>query len=459
MGDAGRRDFLRLAALGAGGAALAIDWRGPQPRLAAGRPALAPAVWGRSAHRGGDFLEDLSHRAFRYFWEQADPHTGLVRDRARMDGKPDVPHHADVASIAATGFGLTALAIGAHRGWIGRAAARRRARNTLEFFAHHAPGSHGWFYHFLNLRSGRRAWSSEVSTIDTALLLGGVLTVGQAFGEDPAVSRLAAAIYERIDFPWMLTGPDHRLLSMGWKPELGFLRAVWDMSAEETILYLLAIGAPRHAIPWQSWFAWKRHWVSYAGYRYIASASPLFTHQYSQAWVDYRGRRESRGEHINFFQNSVAATQAQRAWSATLRHRFPDYSLEHWGLTASEGPRGYMAWGGPPPNGRPDPSIDGTLVPCAPAGSLMFTPEICVADLKAMLATWRRRLPAMWGVYGFADAFNPLTGWVSPHVLGIDQGISLLSAANHRDGCIWHWFMQNPAPRLAFDRIGMVRER
>ncbi len=432
----GRRDFLRLTTLAAAAAAWA-------PRASA------------AAADDDAFLDDLSHRAFRYFWEQADAHTGLVRDRARMDLKPDNPHHADVASISATGFGLTALAIGAHRGWVAPAAARRRARATLEFFAHSAPGRRGWFYHFLHRASGRRAWNCEVSTIDTALLLAGVLTVAQAFRDDPAIPRLAAAIYERIDFPWMLTGPGHRWLCMGWKPATGFLHAVWNSYDEETILYLLAIGAPRHAIPWQCWYAFQRPWVSYAGYRYIAGASPLFIHQYSHAWVDYRGKRERHGQHINYFQNSIAATRAQRVFCARLHSHFPDYSLDHWGLTASEGPHGYMAWGGPPPNGKVDPSIDGTLVPCAPAGSVMFTPDICVRDLRAMLAAWRRSHPAMWGVYGFADAFNPLTGWVSPHVLGIDQGITLLSLENHRADSVWHWFMRNPAPRRAFHLIGM----
>lgn len=419
--------------------------------------AAAPALWARPER--SDLPAEIARRACHYFWRQADPHTGLVRDRARMDGRPDVPHHADVASIAATGFGLTALAIGAHRGWIARAAARRRARATLEFFAHHAPGEHGWFYHFLHLASGRRAWNSEVSTIDTALLMGGVLTAAQAFAEEPAIPRLAAAIYAKIDFPWMLAGPHYRLLSHGWTPEHGFIPYTWDTYNEATILYLLAIGAPRHPIPWQCWYAWRRPWVTYAGFHYVAGASPLFIHQYSQAWVDYRHRRESRGDHLNYFANSIAATRAQRAWSGAMHARFADYSLAHWGLTASEGPQGYMAWGGPPWNGQPDPRIDGTLVPCAPAGSLMFTPEICRADLVGMLAAWQRRYPAIWGQYGFADAFNPLTGWVSPHVLGIDQGISLLSAANLHDGCVWHWFMRNPAPRVAFHRIGMTAVR
>ncbi|MGH9533685.1 MAG: glucoamylase family protein [Terriglobales bacterium] len=434
-----RRTFLRFAGLAAAAAALG--------------PAASGAIGGDAGD--GAFLEELSHRAFRYFWEQADAHTGLVRDRARMDGRPDVPHHADVASIAATGFGLTALAIGASRGWVSAAAARRRARNTLEFFAQAAPGERGWFYHFLHLASGRRAWQSEASTIDTALLLAGVLTAAEAFRDEPAIPRLATAIYDRVDFPWMLTGPRRRWLSMGWTPEHGFIPHAWNMYAEETILYLLGIGAPRQAIPWQCWYAWKRQWVNYAGYRYIAGASPLFIHQYSQAWVDYRGKRESRGEHINYFENSIAGTRAQRAWSGKMHARFADYSQEHWGLTASEGAHGYMAWGGPPVNGREDPNVDGTLVPCAPAGSLMFTPEICLADLRAMLATWEARYPAMWGMYGFADAFNPLTRWVSPHVLGIDQGITLLSAENHRSGRVWHWFMRNPAPRRAFHLIGM----
>jgi len=173
------------------------------------------------------FLDDLEHRSFQYFWEQADPATGLVPDRARIDGTELDQDHHNVASIAATGFGLTAICIAAERNWISRAQARERVRNTLDYFAKKAFNAHGWFYHWIDAKSGERRWNSEVSSIDTALLLGGVLTVRQYFREDQQIRKLATEIYERVDFRWMLNG-DPLLLAHGWKPESGFLKARWN---------------------------------------------------------------------------------------------------------------------------------------------------------------------------------------------------------------------------------------
>src|SRR5882724_8118474 len=199
------------------------------------------------------FLEDLQHRSFNYFWEQADQQTGLVPDRARIDGLALDENHRNVASIAATGFGLSALCIATEHGWITQSQARDRARNTLRFFAERAFENHGWFYHWLDSKTGERRWNSEVSSIDTALLLAGVLTVRQYFHDDAEIKRLASKIYERVDFRWMLNG-QQLLLSHGWKPETGFLKPRWDTYSEDTILYLLAVGSPTHPIPAQSWY-------------------------------------------------------------------------------------------------------------------------------------------------------------------------------------------------------------
>ncbi|HET9530027.1 MAG TPA: glucoamylase family protein, partial [Blastocatellia bacterium] len=211
-------------------------------------------------------LEDLSRRLFRYFWEQADPQTGLVADRARTDGSPHDETHRNVASIAATGFGLTALCIAAERRWITPAQARERVRATLLFFADRATQERGWFYHWMDKATGERRWNSEVSSIDTALLLAGVLTARGYYRGDREIERLATKIYDRIDFRWMLNGhPD--LLSHGWKPETGFIKHRWDTYSEHTILNLLAIGSRTHPIPPQAWYAWKREWITYGGYK------------------------------------------------------------------------------------------------------------------------------------------------------------------------------------------------
>jgi hypothetical protein len=381
------------------------------------------------------FLEDLSRRSFRYFWEQADPRTGLVLDRARTDGSPHDETHRDVASIAATGFGLTALSIAAERRWVDPRAARERVRVTLRFFADRAHEEHGWFYHWLDRVTGERRWGSEISSIDTALLLGGVLTARQYFFQDAEIRALATKIYERVDFPWMLNNHP-TLLSHGWKHEGGFLKPRWDAYSEHTILYLLAIGSPSHPITPRSWYGWKREWVSYAGYKYLSGAPPLFIHQYSHAWVDYRNRREARPPHTDYFANSVRATRAHRIFCMSLSREFPGYSSNVWGVTASDSARGYVAWGGPPR----DPAIDGTVVPCAAGGSLMFTPDISLPALRTMREKFGERV---YGKYGFADAFNPNVGWVGPDVIGINVGITLLSAENLRTGNVWRWFMGN----------------
>jgi hypothetical protein len=398
------------------------------------------------------FVEDLERRAVQYFWEQADPNTGLVPDRARTDASPLDEDHRDVASIAATGFGLTAICIASHHGWIDREAARDRTRNTLRFFATRAFQEHGWFYHWLDKKTGERRWKSEVSSIDTALLLAGVLTARQYFRDDREIIALATKIYERVDFSWMLN-KHPLLLSHGWKPETGFLGARWDTYSEDTILYVLAIGSPTHSISPRSWYALWRDRYRYQGYSYFTTIGvPLFMHQYSHAWIDYRDRREAAGDRINYFENSINATLAHRAYCLNLSREFTGYGPEIWGITASDSPKGYLAWGGPPR----DPAVDGTVVPSASGGSLMFTPELALRALRAMREKFGNRI---YGRYGFADSFNPSTDWVDSDVIGINAGIMLLSAENMRGGKVWQWFMSNVEIPRAMQRIGLVKSQ
>lgn len=395
--------------------------------------------------RNQAFLEDLERRSFQYFWDQAGRDTGLVLDRTRTDGTPADEDHRYIASIAATGFGLTAICIATERGWIDRTAARERVRATLRFFADRALQEHGWFYHWLDVNTGERRWRSEVSSIDTALLVAGALTARQYFREDPEIQKLATKIYERIDFPWMLNGHP-TLLSMGWHPETGFIKARWEDYSEHPILYLLGIGSPTHPISPASWYAWRRNWNEYAGYRYVGK-TPLFTYQYSHAWIDFRARREARGEHINYFENSVKATLAHRQFCIDLAKEFQGYGPNMWGISASDSAKGYVAWGGPPR----DPATDGTVVPYAAAGSLMFLPRLSIAALRAM----RVKYPRAYGRYGFADAFNPNNGWINRDVIGIDLGITVLGVENARSGNVWRWFMRNIEIRRALDLAGL----
>lgn len=394
------------------------------------------------------FLEDLERRSFRYFQEQTHPKTGLVLDRARTDGSIHDEGHRNTASIAATGFGLTAWCIAAERGWVNKNYARAMVRTTLKFFAEQAKHDHGWFWHWMDWRNGERVWKSEVSSIDTALLLGGVLTARQYFRGDKDIVRWATTIYERIDFSWMLNG-DPYLLSHGLREETGFIKHRWDRYSENASLYLLAIGSPTHPIKPEAWYAWKRDWMEYGGYKYLCHGAPLFIHQYSHAWVDFRGRRENRAPHVDYFENSVIATRAHRQFCLDLAKEFPGYTENIWGISASDSAKGYVAWGGPPRHSR----IDGTVVPCAAGGSLMFAPDITLPALQAMKAKFGDKI---YGRYGFVDAFNPNNGWVNPDVIGIDVGITLLSAENARSGNVWRWFMRNKEIPRALQLVGLV---
>jgi hypothetical protein len=384
------------------------------------------------------FLDELERACVLYFWEAGDRLTGLVKDRSRADG----PDRREVASVAATGFGLTALCIAADRGYLAHADAQQRAATTLRYLFEQMPHVHGFYYHFVNTRTGGRVWRCELSSIDTALLLCGVLTCRQYF-QDEDIRRLARQIYERVDWSWMLAGGE--TLCHGWKPESGFLQSRWDEYCEHMLLYLLAIGSPTHPIPAGSWHAWQRPWFQYDGLRYINPRAPLFIHQYSHAWFDFQGRRD---RYADYFENSVTATRAHRAFCLKLRARFPQFGENLWGITASDSARGYVAWGGPPELDN----LDGTLVPCAAAGSLPFLPGGCLHVLQTMRARFGDRV---WKRYGFVDAFNPHTDWVDPDVIGIDVGITLLMAENARSRRVWNMFMKNEEARRAMELVGL----
>jgi hypothetical protein len=414
-----------------------------------------------------DLVDDISRRSFRYFWEQTNARTGLVLDRAYTNGKAEEKTER-VASIAATGFGLTAFCIAADHRLISQEAARERVLAALRFFASAAPQEHGWFYHYMDPITGERAWHSEVSSIDTALLLGGVLTARQYFKDDSEIVDLATSIYNRIDFPWMMDG-SQRYFSHGWTPERGFLPYRWNTYSELLILYVLGIGSPTHPISGETWDAWKLPLVGVGNYRFVGGG-PLFIHQYSLAWLDLRDRFTAESApvdsitlsdsivprvnyRVNYFLNAVTATRAQQEiFSKKLSREFPGYSANIWGVTSSDSDKGYTDWGSSPT----DPRIDGTVVPSAAAGSLMFTPDICIPALRTMLVKYGKKI---YGRYGFADAFNPTTGWVSQYVIGIDVGITLLSAENLRTGNVWQWFMSNAEPERALDLVGLLDRR
>lgn len=383
------------------------------------------------------FLDEWQRRCFLFLWEQADPATGLVADRAPADGSKQ----SKVASIASVGFALTGIAIADTRGWITKEQAYDRTVTTLRFLRDRMPHERGFYYHFVDIHTGERVWECELSSVDTALLMAGVLTVRQHF-KGTEVETLATDIYHRVDWNWMRNGG--RTLSMGWKPESGFINAYWDHYSEHLVLQLLALGSPTQPIPAEAWHAWRRYpLVEYDGLEFL-SYPPLFVHQFSHAWIDFRGLRD---DYADYWTNSVLATKAHRAMCMKMADRFPHYGPNAWGITSSDSEYGYTAWGGPDPS----PHVNGTLVPCAPAGSIPFLPEASIAAVRHMHDTWGDRI---WKKYGLVDAFNPHTGWIASDVIGIDVGITLVMIENHRSELVWRLFMANPEIQAAMGIAG-----
>ena len=383
-------------------------------------------------------LDDLERLSCCYFFEQASPETGLVKDRC--NARKAATDNTIVASIAATGFGLTALCIGDMRGYISRSEARARVLTTLRFLHDKLPNHRGFFYHFANINTGERVWDSEVSSIDTAILLCGILTCRTHF-RDTDITLLAHSISNRIEWTWL--SEDTSLLSHGWLPEVGFLPYRWDYYNEMMMMYLLGLGSPTYPLRTEAWDAWKRIPFDYEGMRYIGSFAPLFVHQYSQAWFDFRGKRD---KYADYFQNSVVATRVHRRFCMELHRQFPDFSADLWGITASDSPNGYVVWGGPPATGP----IDGTIAPHAAGGSLPFLPQETIQVLR----TIRNRYPQTWSSYGFVDALNPLKNWYDTDVVGIDAGITMVMAENARSGYVWKVFMENPEAQRGMERAG-----
>lgn len=437
------------------------------------RPALTP------------LFEDLQQRTFRYFWETADEKTGLVPDR--------FPYDEPFSSIAAVGFALTAYPIGVERGWITREQARQRTLTTLRFF-HDAPqgpgktgvaGYKGFFYHFLDLRTGQRyADWVELSSVDTALLLGGVLFAQSYFkgedAEEAEIRRLAEIIYRRVDWTWMQVRDP--LISMGWYPGKGFIRHDWKGYNEAMLVYLLALGSPTHPIKKKAWPAWTkgygRAWGLYQDQEHL-SFGPLFGHQYSHVWVDFRGIQDAymRKRGFDYFENSRRATYAQRTYAIANPMRWKGYGANVWGLTASDGPtraakdyegdlrvfRHYSARGA---GLGGDTFDDGTIAPTAAAASLPFAPEIVMPAVEEMHRLFG---DFIYSDYGFLDAFNPSftydiplktgklvpgRGWVARDYIGIDQGPIVTMIENYRNDFVWRVMRENPHLRLGLKRAG-----
>ena len=390
-------------------------------------------------------LNELQQAAFRFFVEQADPNTGLVRDRARSDGSPS----EGKASIAASGFALSAWAVATQRGWVERETAVVQVRKALRFLADKAPRKHGFFYHFMEMATGERAWKCELSPIDTGLFFAGAIMAREYFS-DPEITLLVNRLVHDVDWEWFLN--DGQTIAMGWHDEEGFSRYRWNKYSEATMLSFLGMGAMERPLPVAYWDAWTRTPVgTYAGFHFIEGPQ-LFIHQFTHAYVDFRDLRDA---YADYFRNSVLASLAQRQFCINLRNEFPSWGERLWGLTASDSADGYKAWGGPPRTQDAN-TLDGTIVPCATAGSVAFVPDEAMITLRFMRTAYGNRI---WGRYGFVDAFNPETGWVNPDVIGIDLGITLLQAENARSGFVWAVFMQAAEVQRALARAGFVSQK
>jgi hypothetical protein len=400
-----------------------------------------------------DFLDYLQQANFDYFWYAGNPNNGLVPDRSAP---------GSVCSIAAVGFGLSAIGIAIDHGWITRAQGSARVLTTLNTFQNgpQGPGSSGvigykgWFYHFLDMNTGLRSGSSELSSIDTALLLGGVLYAKQYFNgadaTETSIRAAADALFNRVDWNWMAQGTD--AVSMGWQPTSGFLSANWIGYNEGMIIYILGLGAATNPLPGTAWSHWTNGYTwttSYSTNGYVPFA-PLFVHQYSHCWVDFRHTADAfmNAHNSTYFENSRRATLAQQSYCTVNALGKLGYSSTNWGLTACDGPSGYGARGAPPPG-----TDDGTIAPTAAGGSIAFAPEACVPALRNFYTKYRKQI---WTTYGFRDAFNLGQQWFGPDELGIDQGPIVIMIENYRTQRVWKLFMQNDEVKRGLQRAGFV---
>ncbi|MGH3861873.1 glucoamylase family protein [Actinokineospora sp.] len=410
----------------------------------------APAARAATVETTDAILDSLQYGAFRYAWDESNPTNGLIRDRSQP-GSP--------CSIAAQGFGFSAICIGVDHGWVSRAAAAARVLTALQTFWNTpqglavggVSGYKGLFFHFLDMNTATRVWSSELSTIDTALLLAGILDAKQFFdgpaADEVQIRALADAIYQRVDWTFVQTcnPPCCTAIWMGWKPESGFSTfGAWFGYNEAMILYLLAIGSPTHPIVGCSWSTWTAgyDWETHYGYSYVRFA-PLFGHQYTHCWVDFRSWNDTymTAHGLTYFENSRRATYAQRAYCIANPGGFTGYGADLWGLTASDDPPPaplYVAHGAPPAE-----NDNGTITPTAAISSIPFAPEIVIPVIENL---WNTYKGVLWGPYGFRDAFNLTSNpdWYGADVLGIDQGPIAIMIENYRTSRVWNRFMRNP---------------
>jgi hypothetical protein len=403
-----------------------------------------------------ELLDELQRGAFKYFLDKTNRENGLVPD-STWDDSP--------ASIAAVGFGLAVLPVGTERGWIPREEAVERTLITLHFFAHSPQGPEpdttgyqGFYYHFLDAVTGRRSWQCELSTIDTSILIAGMLVAAEYFDRDvpgeQEIRDLAHQMYRRVNWNWAQNGEP--TVSHGWYPESGFLELHWKGYDESLLLYLLGLGSPDHPLPMESYQAFTStyRWESLYGYA-LLHAAPLFVHQFPHVWIDFRGIQDEpmRARGLDYFENSRRAAYVHQQHAIQNPHQFKAYGEFTWGITASEGPvqgsephevdgrtyYGYLARGVPEPD-------DGTLSPWTAITALPFVPEIALPTIRHYAETY----PQLSGEYGLKCSLNPSFpgeaggGWFSDHYYGINEGPIVLMIENYRTELLWKLMKRSP---------------
>ena len=377
-------------------------------------------------------VEDEMKGSFDFFWEQANTTPGssgfgLVRDR--------YPGSESIASIASTGFGLTAYLIGINKGYITEQEGYERVSQTLDTLLA-MDREEGFYYHFVDIESGKRAWESEVSSIDTSILMMGVLSVGEYFGGE--IGEKAYQIYDTVNWPWFLDD-NRQMFYMAYRPEKGF-EGHWDFYAEQLMMYVLAAGSVTHPVDEIPYYTFTRHVASYGdGEPFIHSwFGSLFTYQYSHAWIDFRDYVDREG--VNWFDNSIKASLAQYNFAVDMDSKYETLGPNAWGLTACDGPNGYNGRYGAPPSGFDNQQhyVDDTIAPCAAIASMIFTPKQSEQALQNYAS-----IPELKGKYGFYDAYNLTEDWFDSDVIGIDKGITLLMLANAENDFVHQIMMQN----------------
>jgi len=391
-------------------------------------------------------VEDEMKGSFDFFWEQANTTPGssgfgLVRDR--------YPGSESIASIASTGFGLTAYLIGINKGYITEQEGYERVNQTLDTLLA-MDREEGFYYHFVDIESGKRVWESEVSSIDTSILLLGVLSVGQYFGGEIEVK--ARQIYDAVNWPWFLDD-NRQMFYMAYRPEKGF-EGHWDFYAEQLMMYILAAGSVTHPVDEVPYYTFTRHVASYGdGEPFIHSwFGSLFTYQYSHAWIDFRDYVDREG--VNWFDNSIKASLAQYNFAVDMDSKYETLGPNAWGLTACDGPNGYNGSYGAPPSGFDNQQhyVDDTIAPCAAIASMIFTPKQSEQALQNYAS-----IPELKGKYGFYDAYNLTEDWFDSDVIGIDKGITLLMLANAENNFVYEIMMQNETILNGLSKLQFVK--